>query len=248
MRERIAAILAALLLLAPQAVRTQAKEVRLPVVMYHHISKNPAQWNDYVISPEEFEDDLRYLSSHGWESVGVRELLAWQTGKTVRFGQVDGEPIVWRVLDEDGRSRLLMAEKPVAFLPYHTERDHTNWSQCSLRRWLNKDFMEHSFTLPERMDILLTPVRNDTDARWKVENGPNTRDKAFVFNQQEMERYYPTPADRKCGQWYWLRGHGWSMLSPMAVYVDGTFYEYGVNKNSDEIGVRPAMWVRKKVL
>ena len=176
------------------------------------------------------------------------DFLAWQTGKTVRFGQVDGEPIVWRVLDEDGRSRLLMAEKPVAFLPYHTERDHTNWSQCSLRRWLNKDFMEHSFTLPERMDILLTPVRNDTDVRWKVENGPNTRDKAFVFNQQEMERYYPTPADRKCGQWYWLRGHGWSMLSPMAVYVDGTFYEYGVNKNSDEIGVRPAMWVRKKVL
>ena len=176
--------------------------------------------------------------------------------KTVTFGAYDQdnnpdngqEPIEWIVLEEKDGKCLLLSKCGLDAVPYHNEDGTSTWEQCSLRRWLNKDFMERSFTLPERMDILLTPVRNDTDVRWKVENGPNTRDKAFVFNQQEMERYYPTPADRECGQWYWLRGHGWSMLSPMAVYVDGTFYEYGVNKNSDEIGVRPAMWVRKKVL
>ena len=64
----------------------------------------------------------------------------------------------------------------------------------------------------------------------------------------ELEGYFPTKEGRACGQWYWLRGHGWSMLSPMAIYTDGTLYEYGVNKNSDEVGVRPAMWVRKKIL
>jgi len=69
-----------------------------------------------------------------------------------------------------------------------------------------------------------------------------------VFNQPEMEHYFPTQESRAIGEWYWLRGHGWSMLSPMAVYVDGSFYEYGVNKNNAEIGVRPAIWVRKKVL
>lgn len=174
--------------------------------------------------------------------------LAWETGSEVAYGHLDGAPILWRVLEEDGRNRLIMAEKPVAYLPYNRERDHANWSECSLRRWLNKEFMEQCFTLPERMDILLTPVRNDTEERWKVENGPNTRDKAFVFNWQELEHYFPTQEARACGQWYWLRGHGWSMLSPMAIYTDGTLYEYGVNKNSEEIGVRPAMWVRRKVL
>ena len=176
------------------------------------------------------------------------DFLAWEKGNTVTYGHADGEPIRWRVLEEDGRGRLLFAEKPVAFLPYHRERDHTNWSECSLRRWLNKDFMEQCFTLSERMDILLTPVRNDAEERWKVENGPSTRDKAFVFNWPELEGYFPTKEGRACGQWYWLRGHGWSMLSPMAIYTDGTLYEYGVNKNSDEVGVRPAMWVRKKIL
>ena len=174
--------------------------------------------------------------------------LAWEKGALVRFGKMNGEEIVWRVLEEDGRSRLLMAEKPVAYLPYNTQRDHSNWSQCSLRRWLNKDFMEQCFTTQERMDVQLSVVRNDLDPRWKVENGPATRDKAFVFSREEMDEFYPTPEDRACGEWYWLRGHGWSMLSPMAVYTDGTYYEYGVNKNSDEIGVRPAMRVRLRVL
>lgn len=134
------------------------------------------------------------------------------------------------------------------FIALGDHRDSANWSECSLRRWLNKDFMEKCFTLPERMDILLTPVRNDTEERWRVENGPNTRDKAFVFNWPELEGYFPTKEGRACGQWYWLRGFGWSMLSPMAIYTDGTLYEYGVNKNSEEVGVRPAMWVRKKIL
>ena len=176
------------------------------------------------------------------------DFLAWEKGNTVEYGRLNGAPIRWRILEEDGRSRLLFAEAPVAFLPYNRERDHANWSECSLRRWLNKEFMEQCFTLPERMDILLTPVRNDSEERWKVENGPNTRDKAFVFNWPELEHYFPTQAERACGQWYWLRGLGWSMLSPMAIFTDGTLYEYGVNKNSDEIGVRPAMWVRKKIL
>ena len=114
MRERIAAILAALLLLAPQAVRTQAKEVRLPVVMYPHISKNPAQWNDYVISPEEFEDDLRYLSSHGWESVGVRELLAWQTGEF----EMPEKPFML-TFDDGFESTLAYAEPLLAEYGFH---------------------------------------------------------------------------------------------------------------------------------
>ena len=56
-----------------------------------------------------------------------------------------------------------------------------------------------------------------------------------------MEPYFPTQQARAIGEWYWLCGHSWSMLSSMAVYIDGSFYEYGVNKNNAEIGVRPAI-------
>lgn len=55
-------------------------ELRLPVVMYHHISKDPARWNEYVISVDEFASDMDYLSEHGWHSVSVRQLLDWYDG------------------------------------------------------------------------------------------------------------------------------------------------------------------------
>ena len=49
--------------------------------MYHHVSKNPAMWNDYVISPEELDSDMKYLKENGWQSVSMAELLAWYEGK-----------------------------------------------------------------------------------------------------------------------------------------------------------------------
>lgn len=176
------------------------------------------------------------------------QYLAFRCGNKVTYGTKDGEPIRWTVMAEAGRNRLLFADYPVAYMPYHVDRDHTNWVACSLRRWLNKDFMEQCFSMHERMNILLTRVDNDQDKRWSVENGPATRDKAYVFTKAELEDYLPTPEARTCGEWYWLRGHGSNLLSPMAVYEDGTIYDYGINKNSENVGVRPCIWVRCSVL
>ena len=55
--------------------------VKLPIVMYHHISHNPDRWNDYVISEAEFESDLKWLAQNGYESISVTDLLAWTEGK-----------------------------------------------------------------------------------------------------------------------------------------------------------------------
>lgn len=81
MKKRLAAfMMIILLLLSWFPVRAEEERLFLPVVMYHHISKDRSQWNDYVVSLGEFESDLDYLASHGWHSVSVRELLAWYDG------------------------------------------------------------------------------------------------------------------------------------------------------------------------
>ena len=77
-------ILILALLTAGSAVAGDAPEqdaVRLPVVMYHHIAKDPARWNKYVVSIDEFAADMDYLQSHGWQSVSVQQLLDWYDGK-----------------------------------------------------------------------------------------------------------------------------------------------------------------------
>lgn len=78
-----AAVFAALLSLAlatalPAWAGTET--VELPIVMYHHISEKPGNWNDYVVSPAELEADLRWLQSRGYTAIGVAELLAWADG------------------------------------------------------------------------------------------------------------------------------------------------------------------------
>ena len=69
------------LLFALLPFRATAEEgAALPIVMYHHISRNPASWGPYVVSVSEFEADLRWLRDQGYETVSLRDLLAWEAG------------------------------------------------------------------------------------------------------------------------------------------------------------------------
>ena len=42
--------------------------------------KEPGRWGDYVISPEEFEEDLRYLSEEGYTAVTATQLIGFVNG------------------------------------------------------------------------------------------------------------------------------------------------------------------------
>ena len=82
MKKTTGIIIALLLILTPKALAAEeAEEVRLPIVMYHHISRRPEMWNDYVVSLEEFSSDMKYLKEMGWKTISVDELLAWQRGE-----------------------------------------------------------------------------------------------------------------------------------------------------------------------
>ena len=78
----IAACLAALLTFPALfgAGRAEPAPIRLPIVMYHHISREPAAWGPYVVSEAELERDLKWLKDHGYETVSVQDLLDWEAG------------------------------------------------------------------------------------------------------------------------------------------------------------------------
>lgn len=51
------------------------EEVRLPVLMYHSVLKNTSSAGKYVVSPDTFESDLKYLKEHGYTSVLSGEVI-----------------------------------------------------------------------------------------------------------------------------------------------------------------------------
>lgn len=53
----------------------------LPIVMYHQLTNNKSKSGKYVLTVENFENDLKYLKENGYESVTINQLLDYSDGK-----------------------------------------------------------------------------------------------------------------------------------------------------------------------
>ena len=221
-----------------QSDAVKEKEYKAAVDAYNHLEER-----DKIARVRDIFRELGDYKQSGSYMQKCERFLEFQVGGTVTFGRYHGQDITWKVLAKEGRRFLLLSEGVIDHIPFHFERSEATWSNCSLRTWLNRQFMEEAFTLQERMSILLIHHQNNIDPRWDNNNGADTKDKAFVFNLKELNEYLPKQEDRAIGDWWWLRGHGCSNTNQQAVYNDGTVYADGVGSHHDDVGVRAAMWV-----
>ncbi len=91
--KRTIAVLLALAIVAAAtvaAVRAEPETVKLPVLMYHHLSEKPGTWGAYVISPEQFRRDLVYLQEQGYQAVTAAQLVQFAAGK----GSLPEKPVL----------------------------------------------------------------------------------------------------------------------------------------------------------
>lgn len=51
--------------------------VRLPILMYHSLLRDDSRQGDYILSPAVFRQDMEYLKEHGYQTVVVRDLVAF---------------------------------------------------------------------------------------------------------------------------------------------------------------------------
>ncbi|MGN1112087.1 MAG: polysaccharide deacetylase family protein [Acutalibacteraceae bacterium] len=66
---------------ATKADTSSVKSLSLPVIMYHSLLKDENLQGDYVISPELFQSDIKYLKENGYRIIGAQELLDYSEGK-----------------------------------------------------------------------------------------------------------------------------------------------------------------------
>lgn len=53
--------------------------IRLPVIMYHSVCDKPP--SEYVVTPKQLEDDLRYLHDNGYTAVSAQQLVDYTRGR-----------------------------------------------------------------------------------------------------------------------------------------------------------------------
>ncbi len=70
----------ALLISADNNIEEQNK-IKLPIVMYHHISEKRSALGAYVISPTQFENDLIHFEKCGYTTITVAQLADFAEGK-----------------------------------------------------------------------------------------------------------------------------------------------------------------------
>ena len=115
----------------------------------------------------------------------------------------DPEPIIWQVLAADGEKVLLLAERGLAGKPYNS-KDHflndVTWETCSLRTWLNNDFLTKAFSEEEQRAIQLTTLSTPDykENGFVVSGGNNTVDKIYLLSPDELGKYLRTDASRIC--------------------------------------------------
>ena len=148
-------------------------------------------------------------------------------GDILYFGTYNGEPIAWKILKTESSKMLLIAEKPIAEKPFHDEIKKVTWETCSLRDWLNGEFME-SFSAEQQNQILST----DTG---------DTSDKIFLMDVDEMNKLVKEEKITfKTSDEWWTR----------TATEDGIMYTAPsgwVKAQGDQIvrdkGVRPSIWI-----
>ena len=202
-------------------------------------------------------------------------LKPWKTvGSYVTFGTypqtkagTDATPIEWLVLDVQGNKSLLISRYALDCQPYNTEFKDITWEQCTLRTWLNSEFVSKAFSADEQKAIFISRVDNSNSqgySGYDTSGGNNTQDKVFLLSYSEAWKYFADDASRKCAptdyavaqggytsssarvdgkatsRW-WLRSPGINQIRAVCVYGGGSrFDDYVSNTNTV---VRPAFWI-----
>lgn len=182
-------------------------------------------------------------------------------GSNYILGSWGNENIVWRVLDIQGDRALLITEKAIDCLPYNNYWTSTTWEICTLRAWLNEEFIRNafdSFALAKICETTITNPNNPSTGTW---GGNSTRDKVFLLSIDETKRYFSSDEDRVChptyhaekrGVWkniygavyWWLRSPGLDHPFAAGVKCGGGVDENGDGVSVNNCAVRPAIWIK----
>lgn len=168
------------------------------------------------------------------------------------------ENIEWLVLEKRDNRMLLISDKCLAQKEYNSADSDVTWETCSLRKWMNSEFINSIFNAKEKEIIQETYLPADKNPRFDTDPGNATTDRLFLLSVPEVEKYFPSDDAKDCRAigsvssynyvGWWLRTPGYDQSS--AMYVGAVFNKIdyiGVDADDNIIGlpicVRPAMWI-----
>ena len=160
---------------------------------------------------------------------------------------------------KDGKA-LLISKYALDCQPYNTSYTDVTWETCTLRKWLNNDFINAAFSADEKSMIPTVTVSADKNPDYGTDPGNATEDQVFLLSITEANKYFGSDSAGQCKPteyavangaresdngncWWWLRSPGGIQYSAARVHIGGGVYEFGDIVGSVYGAVRPALWI-----
>ena len=122
------------------------------------------------------------------------------------------ERIKWRVLQNDGNTLFVVADKGLDCKDYHAPGSSITWENCTLREWLNNDFYGTAFGSAEQGAVVGQTVVNEDNPWWGTEGGNNTNDKVYLLSIGEVTN----PSYGFCEDYSTSSASRWMQISDFA--------------------------------
>ena len=230
-----------------------------------HSNSNPASDLTSSSSSDSTDDStesVKSLSELGSVSVGDH----FTFGSYPQGANGEEQPIEWRVLAVESGKALVISEKLFDCVQYNETYTDVTWETCTLRKWMNNDFISKAFSSSQQAKLATVTNENRDNPDYHTSGGNATQDKIFALSIDEAEKYfgsdddrmaaptgyakkqgayvsdsYSLPSGEKTG-WWWLRSPGINSDSAALVFGYGSIYQYGSYVYNDDGCVRPAFW------
>lgn len=172
------------------------------------------------------------------------------------------EDIEWLVLSKQNNRLLVLSRYALDCEQYHDKFDpvysgDVTWENCTLRTWLNKDFLNAAFSSVEQAMIPAVTVSADKNPLYSTDPGKETQDKVFLLSIVEVNKYFKTDSEQRCkptvyayergvhtdrSGWctWWLRSPGEFRYCAASVKYDGSEVDYWM---TERFAIRPALWI-----
>lgn len=170
------------------------------------------------------------------------------------------ESIKWLVLAKENNRLLVLSSYALDAMNYNNQYTDVTWETCTIREWLNTDFLNAAFNSTERTMIPVVTVSADKNPEYETDPGNATQDKVFLLSLVEVKKY---SVNLNCGAttyaaakgvlgtgntcYWWLRTPGHEKSNAVSAHGKEGIFDYGYKvyypNNTRASTVRPAMWI-----
>lgn len=202
-----------------------------------------------------------------YDKYKMEKLKVVEAGDYVFFGAYEQdnntsngkEKIEWLVLEVKEGKALVISKDALDCKQYNTSDTDITWETCTLREWLNNDFINAAFSEEEGAVIPTVTVSADNNPDYGTNPGNATQDRVFLLSITEANKYFSSDSERQCeptdyavanGAYsingnccWWLRSPGDIQDSAACVSYFGVVYEFGDFVYNGIYAVRPALWI-----